>query len=105
MSFGSKQLLERCSTLEAGQNWLGPADAQALIELLADAESAQNCAELIDLYDASCGNTEDSVSFAVGPRYRATFVAIGNRIARSPDGCPDWAKVIRLKLINVSRCQ
>jgi hypothetical protein len=105
VSFGSRELLDHCRTLEATQQWLGPIDAEALVALLADAESMRNAAELMELHEGTAGNLRDSLSVAVGPHYRATFVAVGASIPRGPDGLPDWISVRRLMLVEVSHCK
>jgi hypothetical protein len=86
------------------EQWLGVHAAQLLIGMLADIEAFDNAGELIDFFgkDANIAGN-DSLSLAVGPTYRATFGAVGASVTRLGDGSPDWTKVQRLKLMDISR--
>ncbi len=105
LSFQTRELLEQCSNLEKAEKWLGPPVAQFLIATLADIEALEDVSELMNFYeiDASAAR-DDSLSLPIGPDYRATFAAVGARLARLGDGSPDWAKVQRLKLVEILRC-
>lgn len=105
ISFDSRNLLECCSTLEAAEQRLGSAYAQALLSLIADAESFENAAELIEFFGpAAHVGDGDTISIAIGSDYRIEFVAAGTRFRRKAEGEIAWTSVQRLKLVNLLRC-
>lgn len=84
-----------CSLQRAEEKW-GVTSAQALSTLLADAESVDNAAELVDLY-APGGKAGDGViSIPFAAMCEATFIPVG-RAARRPPPI-DWQQVTRLLL-------
>jgi len=85
------------------QEWLGPTNAQALVDLIADAEALENTQTLIEFYDAKVGE-DDSLLVAFSPQCWAVLVPIGPKIARTAGGAPAWEKVRRLMLVDVKEC-
>ena len=104
VSFHTRDLRECCSSLERAERLLGAPDAQLLVGRLADIEALDNVGELIDFFgnDANLAG-DDTFSVPIGPNYRATFLAVGAKLSRSVNGSPDWTKVQRLKLVDISR--
>ena len=100
ISYGSRELAHRCTKLELAQEWLGPADAQALVDLIADAEAMESAAALIEFYEADISEN-DSLSIVFSPRYRALLEPIGHKVPRGDGKKPMWAQVRRLLLVNV----
>ncbi len=103
ISFHTRELLETCSSLERAEQLLGARDAQILVGLLADIEAFDNGGDLIDFFgDEARIGAGDSLCLQVGANC-VTFVAVGAKLARSVGGTPDWIKVQRLKLVEISR--
>ncbi|GAC1558927.1 MAG: hypothetical protein NVS2B5_21870 [Beijerinckiaceae bacterium] len=102
LSFQIRGLLERCSTLELAEKWLGNPQAQLLIGMLADIEAFDNGSELLDLLgDHAQVTTDESITMSLGSSYHAVFVPVGVTLPRLEDGSTDWAKVRRLKLVEI----
>jgi putative transposase len=76
ISYRSRELAHRCTKLEVAQQWLGPTNAQALIDLIADAEALENARALIDFYDAKI-HEGDSLSVGFSPQCKAVLTPIG----------------------------
>jgi hypothetical protein len=104
ISYRSRELAHRCTKLEIAQQWLGPTDAQALIDLIADAEALENAQALIDFYDAEV-HEGDSLLVAFSPQCKAVLVPIGSEIRRTAGGAPDWQQVRRLMLVELRRVE
>lgn len=100
ISYRSRELAHRCTKLEIAQQWLGPTNAQALIDLIADAEALENAQALIDFYDAIIGDG-DCLLVRFCPQREAVFMPIGPKIARIAGGAPAWEQIRRLMLVNV----
>jgi hypothetical protein len=102
VSFHTRELLEQCSSLEKAEHLHGAAVAQALISVLADIEALDNCSVLLDLFGEDAKITEDDmISLKFGSNHCASFVAVGAKLVRIPDGNLDWRQVQRLKLIEI----
>jgi hypothetical protein len=105
ISFGTRELLDCCSSLAAAEQRLGSAHAQTLISLIADAEAFEVAHGLIEFFGSQANIDEhDSLFLAIGSDYRAQFVPAGVRFARNAEGKIDWASVQRLKLVDISGC-
>jgi hypothetical protein len=100
ISYASRELADCCTKLEIAQLWLGPTNAQALIDLIADVEALENAQALIDFYDAKL-HEGDSLSVAFSPQWRAVLAAAGPKIVRTTAGEPVWERVRRLMLVEV----
>lgn len=106
VSYDSRDLLEKCLSLEgAGQLMGNFDDAGVLVSLLADIEAMDDAGLLMALFGAESIVLNDTITVPIGPNHRAMFVAIGEGVVRRQDGSVDWARVHRLKLLNVSRRQ
>jgi hypothetical protein len=105
VSFQTREQLDQCASLEAAEQWLGTPDAQLLIGTLADIEAFDDASELINFFGNDAKILPNGfLSLPLGPNYRAMFVAVGAKLARSGDGSLDWTKIQRLKLVEISRC-
>jgi hypothetical protein len=105
ISFGTRELLDCCSSLAAAELQLGSAHAQALISMIADAEAFDSAHDLISFFGSdACFGEDDSVVLAIGSDYCARFVAVGTRFVRDAKGRIDWTGVQRLKLVDILRC-
>jgi hypothetical protein len=100
ISYSSRELAHRCTKLELAQQWLGSTNAQALVDLIADAEALEHTQALIEFYDAKV-REGDSLVVAFSPQCKAVLVPIGSKIARTACGVPAWEKVRRLMLVDV----
>jgi hypothetical protein len=100
ISYPSRELAHRCTKLDVAQQWLGPTDAQALIDLIADAEALENAQELMDFYRAET-REGDTLLVLFSPRCGAVFMPIGSKLPRNADGALAWERVRRLMLVNV----
>ncbi|AQR60262.1 hypothetical protein BZG35_00265 [Brevundimonas sp. LM2] len=69
---------------------------------LAEMEAFTTAAEVLEFRaeDAEL-HADDSLSFAVGPVYVATFVPVGTKITRDACGKVDWKSVTRLKILTL----
>lgn len=103
ISYQSRELADRCTKLEFAQQWLGTTNAQALIDLIADAEALDNVAELINYYSAIV-NQSNSVLVQFSPKYKVVLKPIGPKIERTASGVPVWEKVRRLMLFDIEEC-
>jgi len=103
ISYRSRELAHRCTKFEIAQQWLGPTNAQALIDLIADAEALENAQALIDFYDASV-HEGDSLEVAFSPQWKAVLMPIGPKVPRAIGGGPAWEQVRRLMLVDVVEC-
>jgi hypothetical protein len=102
VSFHTRELLERCSSLEKAELLHGAAAAQALIGVLADIEALDNCGELMDLFGEDAKIVKDNmISLNFGSDHFATFIAVGAKLVHLRDGNLDWRLVKRLKLIEI----
>jgi len=85
------------------QQWLGPTTAQALIDMIADAEALDNAQAFIEFYSAELSGS-DSLIVTFSPQRKAVFTPIGPKIPRTSDGEPAWEQVRRLMLSDVQEC-
>lgn len=83
---------------------LGPGHAGALTTALADIEAFATAEEALVFWaeDAEL-HENDSLSFAVGPVYVATFVPVGAKVAQDERGKVDWKSVTRLKILTLRK--
>ena len=86
-------------SLSSRKKWLGPAEAQALVDLIADGEALEKRAELIDFYQAEVLQG-DCLSVAFSPNRRALLQAAGRRLPRVDGNCA-WEQVRRLMLVDI----
>jgi hypothetical protein len=100
VSYGTRDLAHRCTKLELAQAWLGATDAQALIDLIAEIESFENAAELLEFRDGQVGEG-DSLRVDFSPRYRALLIPVGKNIPRAKDGCLALEEIHRLLLSDI----
>jgi hypothetical protein len=100
ISYANRALAHCCTKLEVAQETLGSAEAQALIDLIADAEAFENVAELIEFYDAEV-MSGDSLAVPFSPSRNAILEPVGKKIPRSENGKPMWEQIRRLKLVNI----
>ena len=73
--------------------------------MLADIEAFENGSELISFLGCGAEVRDDCLIISIDADYCAAFVAIGAKLIRLQNGHPDWARVQRLKLMEVSRCR
>jgi hypothetical protein len=104
VSFNTQSLRDCCTTLERAEAAMGAAHAQELMTLLSDAEAVDTAAEFMQLYAPNVGVDGDSISLPIGTRYRVSFVAIGSRPVRNPDGGLNWGALRRLKMTDLYQC-
>ena len=104
ISFANDSLHDVCVDLERAELRFGTVSAGALTSFIADAESLENAAELIDFYgDEIEISGDDSLIVSIGSQYRATLVVVGKMFKRDKDGRVVWKTATRLKLVDVSR--
>jgi hypothetical protein len=103
VSFETEQLRDCCANLGAAEKLLGSTLAQALVNLIAEAEAFDSADELIDFYECDI-HFEDDDSFCVpiGSGSEVSFSPAGVRFKRDSSGKPLWATVHRLKLVRLS---
>jgi hypothetical protein len=101
VSFGSPELLAYCSRLDAAEELLGSAHAQALLALIADIEAHDDAAELIAFFGESAKVEGDSLWLKISANCHVRFVPIGGRVTRGASGCIRWATVQRFKLVEI----
>lgn len=101
ISYQSRELADRCTKLEMAQQWLGPTQAQALVDMIADLEACKNARELIDLRGtvAIDGN---SIRVDFSPNYFALLRPVGENVPPIENGTRDWDKVRRLMLADIA---
>ena len=93
VSYQSRELADRCTKLEAAQQWLGATEAQALIDLIADLEAFSNADEAINFWAATIdGGGLLMIDFS--RKHRAILRPLGNAPFH-------WAQVRRLMLVDV----
>jgi spermidine/putrescine-binding protein len=102
ISFISAQWKQICTKIEVAQEEMGAQSATDLMTFLAEAESAENAAELIDFRGEEIGEG-DSLSFAIGSDYRATLTVVGQQPTRKPSGEIDWDSVQHM-MIGITKC-
>jgi len=104
LSFQDSRLHDICTDLDRAERHYGRVEAQALVTLISDAHALENAQELIDLHEGEIFVLDDdSLLVLISADYRAAFIAVGTRFARSDDGRIRWNSVTRLKLVEVSR--
>jgi hypothetical protein len=100
VSFQSQELHDCCCIASVAEEALGAILAQALENLIADAEAVETAAELLELLEPFASVApDDSLLADVGADYRARFVAIGQEFTRDEEGKIVWLSVRRLKLV------
>jgi hypothetical protein len=100
ISYRNRELAHRCTKLDIAQQWLGPTNAQALIDLIADSEALETAQALLDFYDAKI-HEGDSLLVGFSPQCKAVLMPIGPKIQRTAGGAPAWEQVRRLILVAV----
>lgn len=100
ISYRSRELAHSCTKLDMAQHWLGPTNAQALIDLIADAEALENAQALIDFHNAKVLE-DNSLSIALSPKCEVVLMPIGPEIRQARHGAPVWKNIRRLMLIEV----
>lgn len=100
ISYCTREFAHRCTKLEIAQKWLGPINAQALIDLIADAEALENAQALIDFYGAKI-EEGGFLLIRFSPQFKATLKPIGPKMPRTAGGTPAWELVRRLMLVEV----
>lgn len=81
------------------QEWIGPIEAQALIQVIADLEALQNVADAIDFLDAEiddAGNIKVLVSRRRMALLRAVPIVANDQLAGM-----DWSQIRRLQLFDI----
>jgi hypothetical protein len=99
VSYSSREWADRCTKLEVAQEWIGPTEAQALIQMIAELEACQNAAEMIEF----SGATTDDVGCVMvdfSRKHRAIFEVTVVQPNRA-NVVPDWSQVRRLTLTNI----
>lgn len=105
ISYGSRRLLDCCSSALAAEEALGPAYAPAVLSLIAEAEALETAAELLRLYGNSAKvEMDDSLLVAVGANCSVRFTVVGAQNRRDGAGRVVWDSVQRLKLVAIVRC-
>lgn len=100
ISYKSRELADCCTKLEHAQQSLGLEDAQALIELIADAEALENSQALIDFYSAEILSVL-SISIQFSANRKALLEPVGKKIPQTADGGAAWDQIRRLKLVEI----
>lgn len=93
VSYESRELADRCTKLEAAQQWLGATEAQALVDLIADLEAFSNADEAINFWAATVDG-EALLMIDFSRKHRAVLRPLGNPPF-------DWHHVRRLMLVDV----
>lgn len=99
VSYSSQEWAMRCSRIEVAQEWIGPIEAQALIQVIADLEALQNVADAIDFLDAEiddAGNIKVPVS-----RKRIALLRSVPIVAEKQLAGINWSQVRRLQLFDI----
>lgn len=97
ISYASRELLNSCTKIEVAQDWLGAVEAQALIDLIADAEAMEHAEAFITFYFADC-HAGGLFSVSLGPRRLVFFGPATQTFAKMADGQPNWTQIRRLQL-------
>lgn len=99
VSYSSREWADRCSKLEVAQEWIGPTEARALIQMIADLEACQNAAEMIEFIGAAIDDA-GCIMVDFSRKHRAILKAA--TVKSSGGGsAPDWSKVRRLTLTDI----
>lgn len=104
VSFETPELRDRCANREQAEMFVGQEYVEALFAILSDAEAVESAAEFIELYAPNVATTTENISVRMGTEYRMTLVPIGVGIVRSDVANPDWHTVMRLKIVELTRC-
>lgn len=99
VSYSSHEWADRCNKLEVAQEWIGPTDAHALIQTIADFEALQNAAELIEFLDAKVDDA-GCVMIDFSRKHRIVLRPIDGQPVDG-DGLSNWSQVRRLQLIEI----
>lgn len=99
VSYSSHEWADRCCKLEVAQEWIGPTDAQALIQTIADLEAFQNAAEVIAFFEARIDDA-GCVMIDFSRRHRLALKPIVGQPVDG-NGLSDWSQVRRLQLIEI----
>lgn len=99
VSYSSREWADRCNKLEVAQEWIGPTEAQALIQMIADLEACQNAGEMIEFVEAMVDDA-GCIMIDFSRRHRAILEpAIGQ--GAGANGVPEWSLVRRLILAEI----
>jgi len=100
ISYATRELADRCTKLEVAQEWLGAVKAQALIDLIADAEAMEHAKALIAFYSAQCP-AGGLFSISLDSSLLVLFGPATQTFSKTPDGKPNWAQIRRLLLNDI----
>lgn len=100
VSYATRDLAHRCTKLVEAQEWIGPTEAQALVDMIADLQACENAAEAMDFRGAfvEAGN---SVRIDFSPSRFARFSPVTGKAPANAEDVPDWQQVRRLRLDEV----
>lgn len=99
VSYSNREWADRCTKLEVAQEWIGPTEAQALIQTIADLEAFQNAAEAIEFFGAKVDDA-GYVMIDFSRKHRAVMESTAVQ-SSGGDGAPNWSQVRRLTLIEI----
>lgn len=100
VSFHTPELRNRCTKLQHTQEWIGPTEAQALVQTIADIEACQNAAEMIDFLGANV-DPQGCIVVDFSRKHRAILRSAVAPTPLDANGDPAWAQVRRLMLTEI----
>lgn len=100
LSFDTPELRDRCTKLQTAQAWIGPVEAQALVQMIADIEALQNADEMIAFFGATV-DAQGCIMIDFSRKHRATLKSTLQDTPLDPGGIPVWPQVRRLLLTEI----
>lgn len=100
VSFQTAELRDRCTKLQDAQEWIGPTEAQALVQMIADLEACQNAAEMIDFLGANVDGL-GCIMVDFSRKHRAILRSAAAQGPFDPTGMPAWPQIRRLMLTDI----
>ena len=100
LSFDTPELRDGCTKLQAAQAWIGPMEAQALTQMIADIEAFQNADEVIAFLGATV-DAQGCIMIDFSRKHRAILRSTLPDTPLDPGGIPIWQQVRRLMLTEI----
>jgi len=100
VSFNTQDLRNCCASLEKAEATIGSVHASELISLLADGETVDTAAELIDLYKPSVIMEGKTIAISIGAKICVLLAALGKDLGNPVN----WSEARRLKMMDFKQC-
>lgn len=100
LSFDTPELRDGCTKLQNMQAWIGPVEAQSLVQMIADIEAFQNAAEMIAFLGANVDG-QGCIVIDFSRKHRAILRPTLPDAPLDADGRPVWAQIRRLMLTQI----